>query len=71
VLDVADDIAEARVAPARDRMERAGDEFHRRVRAAYRDLAAPRGWIVVDGSGTIDEVEARVRASLGSLLDAD
>ena len=46
-----------RASPAdRDRVERAGDEFHARVRAAYRDLAPTRGWVVVDGTGTPDEV---------------
>jgi dTMP kinase len=50
VLDVPDAVARARRPDARDRLERAGDEFHSVVRAAYRDLAAARGWIVVDGS---------------------
>jgi hypothetical protein len=31
------------------------------VRAAYRDLAGARGWIVVDGTGTVDEVAARIQ----------
>jgi dTMP kinase len=64
VLDLPDDVAEARVSAARDRMERAGAEFHRRVRAAYRRLAGERGWIVVDASGSPDEVAARVRAAV-------
>jgi dTMP kinase len=71
VLDVTDELAAERRAHASDRFEREGGEFHHRVREAYRVLARERGWIVVDGSGSIDEVEARVRASLGSLLDAD
>ena len=68
VLDLADEIAEARVAAARDRMERAGAEFHRAVRAAYRDLAGERGWIVVDASGAPDEVAARVEAAVLPIL---
>ena len=60
VLDLADEIAEARVSPDRDRFERAGAEFHARVRAAYRELAPARGWTVVDASGTPAEVAARV-----------
>ena len=43
VLDVPDAIAEARVSADRDRFERAGDDFHARVRAAYRDLGAGAG----------------------------
>ena len=62
VLDVSDDVAEARVNPERDRMEREGAEFHARIRAAYRSLAPERGWIVVDGSGTPEEVADRIEA---------
>src|SRR5437870_284460 len=36
VLDLPDDVAEARIARDRDRFEREGAEFHARVRAAYR-----------------------------------
>ena len=68
VLDVPDAVAEARVGRECDRMERAGSDFHARVRAAYRDLAPPRGWIVVDGDGSPEEVAVRVRAALGAVL---
>ena len=67
VLDLPDDVAELRVSAARDRMERAGAEFHRRVRGAYRELAGERGWIVVDASGSPDEVAARVLAAVAPL----
>ncbi len=60
VLDVTDAVAARRVPAARDRMERAGAGFHARVRAAYRDLAAERGWVVVDGTPDPDVVEAAV-----------
>lgn len=60
VLDVPDAVAEARIDSARDRMERAGDEFHARVRAAYRELAAGHGWVVVDGSTAAAEVAATI-----------
>ncbi len=40
VLDVADVVADTRAAGDRDRVEEAGAEFHARVRAAYRVLAA-------------------------------
>jgi len=64
VLDLADDTAESRVSADRDRFERAGAEFHSRVRAAYRELAAVRGWTLVDASGTPAEVAARVLAAV-------
>ncbi|HET9728624.1 MAG TPA: dTMP kinase [Acidimicrobiia bacterium] len=68
VLDVPDDVAESRVAVERDRFERAGEEFHARVRAAYRELAGERGWVLVDGTGPVDDVAARVRAAAASFL---
>ena len=68
VLDVPDAIAEARVSADRDRFERAGDDFHSRVRAAYRDLGSARGWVLVDADGTPDEVAARVLAALAPVL---
>jgi dTMP kinase len=62
VLDLPDDVAEARVSPSRDRFEREGAAFHAAVRNAYRDLAADRGWVIVDASGSSEEVGARVGA---------
>ncbi|MBO0886152.1 MAG: dTMP kinase, partial [Acidimicrobiales bacterium] len=45
-----------------DRLEEEGSSFHARVEAGYRALALdrPTSWVVVDGSGTPDEVAARV-----------
>lgn len=68
VLDLPDAVAEARVSPDRDRFERAGTEFHGRVRAAYRDLAAARGWSLVDADGTPGEVAARVLAVVSAVV---
>ncbi|HVM02088.1 MAG TPA: dTMP kinase, partial [Acidimicrobiales bacterium] len=50
-----------------DRFEAEGAEFHRRVEAGFRALAAadPARWRVVDGTGTIDEVAARVWEAVG------
>lgn len=49
-----------------DRLERAGDDFHLRVEAGFLALAAadPDRWVVVEGDGGIDEVQARVRAAV-------
>jgi len=68
VLDLPEAVAEARVASDRDRFEREGEAFHARVRAAYRDLAPTRGWVIVDASGSPDEVAARVWAAVAPHL---
>jgi dTMP kinase len=60
VLDVDDAVAQSRRAAPRDRLEQAGADFHAAVRDAYRTLAPDRGWIVIDGSATVDDVAARV-----------
>ncbi len=60
-----------------DRLERAGDDFHRRIRHAFLERAAvdPGRWLVVDASRTVDEIQAEVRrrvaAAVGELLPAD
>jgi dTMP kinase len=68
VLDLPDDVAEARVAADRDRFEREGAAFHARVRAAYRELAPARGWVVIDASGAPDAVADRVWAAVAPRL---
>jgi dTMP kinase len=60
VLDVPDEVAEARRSPTADRFEREGEPFHREVRAAYRELAEKEGWVVVDATGGVDQVADRV-----------
>lgn len=52
------DVPEGRMVGAPDRMEAEGASFHARVTAGYRALAAadPDRWVVVDGSGTVEEV---------------
>ena len=49
-----------------DRLERAGDEFHQRVEAGFLALAAadPDRWVVVDGDGSVEDVQARVVAAV-------
>lgn len=72
LLEVSDAEAAARLAAAGapDRLEAAGDAFHQRVRAGYRALAAadPARWVIVDGTGTIDEVAERVTAVVAERL---
>ena len=61
LLDLPADVAEARRGHP-DRFEAEGREFHRRVEAGFRELAGadPGRWRVVDATGTIEEVAARV-----------
>lgn len=70
VLDVAEEAVAARRAEPTDRLEAEGESFHTSVRAAYRDLARERGWVVVDGGGSVDEVAAAVWDAVAPLLDA-
>ncbi len=59
-----------RLTGAADRLERAGDEFHRRTREAFLDRAAadPGRWLVLDATLAADELAAAVRARLEPLL---
>lgn len=69
-VPVAEAAARLAAAGTPDRLEAAGDAFHHRVRAGYRELAAaePNRWVTVDGSGTIDEVAERVTAVVNERL---
>jgi dTMP kinase len=66
LLDVPTDERSARMQEPPDRMEAAGADFHATVADGFRALAAaePDRWVVVDGSGTVDDVEARVAAAV-------
>jgi dTMP kinase len=72
LLDVDPSVAQARrrgLGGHVDRLEAAGDEFHRRVVEGFRSLAAADPtWIAVDGGGTIDEVGARVAAAVDAFF---
>jgi dTMP kinase len=72
LLLVSDDVAAARLQRPTDRMERLGKKFHRRVTQGFVALAETDAlrWIVVDGVGTIDEVEARVNAAFDTWVAA-
>jgi dTMP kinase len=62
LLEVPDDVADARLGGQRDRLEAESAAFHRRVRDGFRSLAGadPKRWAVIDGEGSIEEVSARV-----------
>ncbi len=70
LLEVPADVAASRRGAVSDRIEAAGDEFHRRVAGSYRAQAAadPDGWAVVDGSGDVDSVRLAVRAAVAERL---
>lgn len=70
LLDVPADVAASRRGAVSDRIEAAGDEFHRRVAESYRAQAAadPDGWVVVDGSGDVDSVRLALRAAVAERL---
>ncbi len=66
-LEIPAELAAARLGTERDRLEALGRGFHHRVTDGYRALARahPTGWARVDGTGTVEEVSARVRAAVG------
>lgn len=70
LLEVPDEVAADRLAAAGtpDRLEAAGEEFHRAVAAGYREQAAadPDRWVVLDGSGSVEEVAARVDSAVSA-----
>jgi dTMP kinase len=66
-LDTPDDvIAERMSGRDLDRFEAAGDEFHARVLAGFRTMAAadPDRWITVEAVGTVDRVADEIRRAL-------
>jgi dTMP kinase len=68
-LDPADGLARRARDP--DRIEAQDLGFHRRVRDAFRDLAAadPERFAVVDAAAPVDEVAAQVQAAVLALLE--
>jgi dTMP kinase len=70
VVNEAEAAARMGATGAPDRLEAAGDEFHRKVAEGYAALAAadPDRWVVVDGTGSVAEVAARVDAAVGERL---
>lgn len=70
LLEVAEELAASRLGGARDRIEAAGSDFHRRVARGFAEQARdePDTWVVVDGSGSIDEVHERVLDAVHDVL---
>jgi dTMP kinase len=71
-LDPADGLARLTGAP--DRLERAGDEFHRRTREAFlRRAATDRTgrWLVLDAARPVADVQRDIRARVATALGLD
>ena len=62
LLEVAPAVAEARVGSSRDRLESAGEAFHRSVLEGFRAQAAadPDRWIVIDGDLPVAAVAKQI-----------
>jgi dTMP kinase len=62
LLEVPPDAGDARLGRARDRLESAGDAFHRRVHDGFllQAMEDPERWAVIDGTAPEDEVSAAV-----------
>jgi len=71
LLDLDPVVGAARLSGEPDRLERAGDEFHRRTRETFlrRAAADPGRWVVVDASAPLDDVQAQVRVDVAARLD--
>lgn len=77
LLDVPSETAAARLRAreqatqtAADRMERAGDDFHARLKAGFLELAAaePERFVVVAAEGSVEEVSEKVWNSIRHML---
>ncbi len=70
VVDVAPEVATARIGVPRDRMEERSDEYRRRVREGF--LAGRSGYnspsVVVDGVGDPEQVHRRIREEVQHAL---
>ncbi len=71
LLDLDPVLAEARRTGEPDRLERAGDGFHRRTREAFlrRAAADPGRWVVIDAAGDVNDIQAQIRVDVAARLD--
>lgn len=72
LLDVPPEVAAQRLGAERDpdRVEAAGDDFHRAVAKGFRTLAAGAAdrWLVLDGTLSIEELAFRIRDAIETRL---
>jgi len=70
LLDLDPVLGRSRLTGDPDRLEQAGDDFHRRTRAAFlgRAAADPGRWLVLDAAEPVDVLRSAVRARVRELL---
>lgn len=70
VLDVPPKVAAARIRGELDRIERLGEAFHARVREGFKIEARrrPDAIAMIDASGSIEEVQATIRAAVERVI---
>lgn len=70
VFDVDSEIAQQRVGETKDRLEKEGLEFHKKVRFGYLELAKkyPNRIKVIDSNKSIEEVFAQVKKVINEIL---
>jgi len=71
LLDADDEVLTSRMQGRElDRFERAGDDFHARVRAGFASMAAadPDRWVTVDAADSPDAIAAIIRAAVSERL---
>ena len=73
LLDVPAAVSAARASATLDRLEAEGGGFHDRVAEGFRALAAadPTRWVVIDGTGSVEAVAARVDVVVDGMLAGD
>ncbi len=62
LLEVPASVSQQRIGPARDRLEAAGEAFHRRVHDGFlvQAIADPERWVVVDGTQSEEAVASAI-----------
>lgn len=70
VLDVDSEVAQKRLTGEKDRLEKEGMEFHKKVRFGYLELAKkyPERIKVINANNSIDEVFDKVKSYIDKLL---
>lgn len=70
LLDLDPVLGRSRLTGDPDRLESAGDEFHRRTRQAFlaRAAADPARWLVLDATRSVDELQAAIRERVAAAL---
>ncbi|MGF1595558.1 MAG: dTMP kinase [Acidimicrobiales bacterium] len=68
LLDVDTATARGRLDRTLDRLEREDQDFHDRVRCAYREMAGDDRWLTFDAAAPIDELADRIHSAVVATL---